>query len=185
MSQILKAHLALNTPHFEESVRFYRAFLGLEPVKLKPGYAKFDVAEPPLNLTLNASTTSCLGALNHLGIQVASTAAVEEAKRRLEAAGLATWEERNTECCYALQDKIWVSDPNGYRWEVFVVKAMTGDSTKTCCGGGGSMTPPEVRGLFGFNPWATGGFFEGVAQPAEADSPRDLKSSQGGVHGTL
>src|SRR5439155_1077870 len=85
MSQTLKAHVALNTPHFEESVRFYRAFLGLEPVKLKPGYAKFDVAEPPLNLTLNASTTSCLGALNHLGIQVASTAAVEEAKRRPEA----------------------------------------------------------------------------------------------------
>ena len=144
MSQILKAHLALNTPHFEESVRFYRAFLGLEPVKLKPGYAKFDVAEPPLNLTLNASTTSCLGALNHLGIQVASTAAVEEAKRRLEAAGLATWEERNADCCYALQDKIWVTDPNGYRWEVFVVKAVTGevtgekgkgkgDTSKPCC----------------------------------------------------
>src|SRR5437870_343399 len=85
MTQILKAHVALNTPHFEESVRFYRAFLGLEPVKLKPGYAKFDVAEPPLNLTLNASTTTCLGALNHLGIQVASTEAVEEAKRRVEA----------------------------------------------------------------------------------------------------
>src|SRR5881396_2896819 len=125
MSQVLKAHVALNTPHFEESVRFYRAFLGLEPVKLKPGYAKFDVAEPPLNLTLNASTTSCLGALNHLGIQVA---------------GLATWEERNTDCCYALQDKIWVSDPNGYRWEVFVVKAVTGEqgggkgnTAKTCC----------------------------------------------------
>src|SRR5437899_3309317 len=90
MSQVLKAHVALNTPHFEESVRFYRAFLGLEPVKLKPGYAKFDVTEPPLNLTLNASTTSCLGALNHLGIQVASTEAVEEAQRRVEAAGLAT-----------------------------------------------------------------------------------------------
>jgi len=134
MSQVLKAHVALNTPHFEESVRFYRAFLGLEPAKLKPGYAKFDVAEPPLNLTLNASTTSCLGALNHLGIQVASTEAVEEAKRRVEAAGLATWEERNTDCCYALQDKIWVTDPNGYRWEVFVVKAgdTQPDVTATC-----------------------------------------------------
>src|SRR2546427_647874 len=88
---------------------------------------------PPLNLTLNASSTSCLGALNHLGIQVASTEAVEQAKRRVEAAGLATWEERNTDCCYALQDKIWVTDPNGYRWEVFVVKAMTGDTTKPCC----------------------------------------------------
>src|SRR2546425_10354298 len=126
MNQILKAHLALNTPHFEESVRFYRAFLGLEPVTLKPGYAKFDVAEPPLNLTLNASSTSCLGALNHLGIQVASTEAVEQAKRRVEAAGLATREERNTDCCYALQDKVWGTDPNGYRWEGFVVTAGTG-----------------------------------------------------------
>ncbi len=118
MSQVLKAHVALNTPHFEESVRFYRAFLGLEPVKLKPGYAKFDVAEPPLNLTLNASTTSCLGALN----------------QRVEAAGLATREERNTDCCYALQDKVWVTDPNGYRWEVFVVKAgdTQPDVTATC-----------------------------------------------------
>src|SRR2546425_11938190 len=142
MSQILKAHLALNTPHFEESVRFYRAFLGLEPVKLKPGYAKFDVAKPPLNLTLNASSTSCLGALNHLGIQVASTAAVGEAKRRLEAAGLATWEERNTDCCYALQDKIWVTDPNGYRWEGFVVKAGTGGGTGGKGKGKGDTSKP-------------------------------------------
>src|SRR5438552_16694819 len=122
MSQILKAHLALNTPHFEESVRFYRAFLGLEPVKLKPGYAKFDVAEPPLNLTLNASTTSCLGALNHLGIQVASTAAVEEAKRRPEAVGLATGAERTPDCGSACQAKFGVRHPNGYRWEGLGVK---------------------------------------------------------------
>src|SRR3989442_5200949 len=127
MTQILKAHLALNTPHFEESVRFYRAFLGLEPVKLKPGYAKFDVAEPPLNLTLNASTTSYLGALNHLGIEVASTEAVEQAKRRVEAAGLATREERNTDCCDALQDKVWGTDPNGYRWGGFGGKSVTGE----------------------------------------------------------
>ena len=122
MSQILKAHVALNTPHFEESVRFYRAFLGLEPVKLKPGYAKFDVAEPGLNLTLNASPDRGVGALNHLGIQVQSTAAVREAAERLKAEGLATFEEENTDCCYALQDKVWVTDPNGYKWEVFVVK---------------------------------------------------------------
>src|SRR2546422_8611111 len=127
MSQILKAHLALNTPHFEESVRFYRTFLGLEPMKLKPGYAKFDVAEPGLNLTLNASSDTGPGALNHLGIQVQSTAAVRQAAEQLKAEGLATFEEENTDCCYALQDKVWVTDPNGYRWEVFVVKV--GDTT--------------------------------------------------------
>ena len=118
----MKVHVALNTPRFDESVRFYRTFLGLEPVKHKPGYAKFDVAEPGLNLTLNASSEVGPGALNHLGIQVASTAAVKEAAARLKTEGLATFEEANVDCCYALQDKIWVTDPNGYKWEVFVVK---------------------------------------------------------------
>ena len=118
----MKVHVALNTPRFDESVRFYRTFLGLEPVKLKPGYAKFDVAEPGLNLTLNASPDRGVGALNHLGIQVQSTGAVREAAERLKAEGLATFEEENTDCCYALQDKVWVTDPNGYKWEVFVVK---------------------------------------------------------------
>jgi catechol 2,3-dioxygenase-like lactoylglutathione lyase family enzyme len=118
----MKVHVALNTPRFDESVRFYRTFLGLEPVKHKPGYAKFDVAEPALNLTLNASPDVGAGALNHLGIQVASTAAVKEAAVRLQREGLATFEEADVDCCYALQDKIWVTDPNGYKWEVFVVK---------------------------------------------------------------
>ena len=117
-----KVHIALNTPRFDESVRFYRTFLGLEPVKHKPGYAKFDVAEPALNLTLNASPDHGAGALNHLGIQVASTAAVRAAADRLKAEGLATFEEADTDCCYALQDKVWVTDPNGYKWEVFVMK---------------------------------------------------------------
>jgi len=119
----VKVHVALNTPRFDESVRFYRTFLGLEPVKLKPGYAKFDVIEPGLNLTLNASKgIDSPGALNHLGIQMQSTDAVKAAAERLKAEGLATFEEENTDCCYALQDKVWVTDPNGYRWEVFVVK---------------------------------------------------------------
>jgi catechol 2,3-dioxygenase-like lactoylglutathione lyase family enzyme len=142
----VKVHVALNTSRFDESVRFYRTFLGLEPVKLKPGYAKFDVTEPGLNLTLNAaSLVESPGALNHLGIQVASTEAVKEAALRLKAEGLATFEEENTDCCYALQDKVWVTDPNGYRWEVFVVKvgdtqpeltAATADAAKpadACC----------------------------------------------------
>lgn len=142
----MKVHVALNTPRFDESVRFYRTFLGLEPVKLKPGYAKFDVAEPALNLTLNASNgIESPGALNHLGIQVASTEAVKDAAQRLQAEGLATFEEENTDCCYALQDKVWVTDPNGYKWEVFVVKvgdtqpqltaasSAAASSTDACC----------------------------------------------------
>lgn len=122
MSQ-LKLHVSLDTPTLDASVAFYRAFLGVEPVKNKPGYAKFDIDTPPLNLTLNESSEPVVaGALNHLGIQVDDTEAVEAAKERLEAAGLATLGERDTDCCYALQDKIWVRDPTGNRWEIFVIK---------------------------------------------------------------
>lgn len=122
MSDTLKVHVALNTPKLEESVAFYRAFFGIEPCKHKPGYAKFDVAEPPLNLTLNEGPVKEQGALSHLGIQVASSEAVTRAAARLKAVGLLTRDERDTDCCYALQDKVWVEDPSGYSWEVFVVK---------------------------------------------------------------
>lgn len=117
-----KVHVALNVNDFDQSVQFYRAFFGLEPVKLKPGYAKFDVSEPVLNLTLNyLGPVKEPGALNHLGVQVNSTEAVLQAKERLKERGLATFDEMGTDCCYALQDKIWVTDPNGDRWEIFVV----------------------------------------------------------------
>jgi catechol 2,3-dioxygenase-like lactoylglutathione lyase family enzyme len=118
----LKFHLALNTEKFSESVMFYKSFFGKEPVKLKPGYAKFEVDDPGLNLTLNEGLVRSKGALNHLGIQVHSTDDVVAATARLKAAGLLTREEVNTDCCYALQDKVWVKDPNGYEWEVFTVK---------------------------------------------------------------
>jgi catechol 2,3-dioxygenase-like lactoylglutathione lyase family enzyme len=118
----LKVHVALNVGKFEESVHFYRAMFGVDPVKWKPGYAKFDIAEPGLNLTLNKGPVSDRGALNHLGIQVPTTAHVLQARERLQKAELITADEMNVECCYALQDKIWVTDPNGYRWEIFTVK---------------------------------------------------------------
>ena len=117
-----KLHLALDTEEFDRSVEFYRAFLDTDPVKLKPGYAKFDVDEPPLNLTLNQGKVGTPSGINHFGVQVGSTEAVKAAVTRLEQAGLVTFEEADTDCCYALQDKVWVTDPNGYRWEVFVVK---------------------------------------------------------------
>ena len=123
MTSQLKVHVALNVNDLEESVKFYRAMFGVDPVKFKPGYAKFDIAEPSLNLTLNhGAEVKERGALNHLGIQVSGTEQVIAAKERFKEAGLATFDEMNTECCYALQDKVWVTDPNGYRWEVFVVK---------------------------------------------------------------
>src|SRR5262245_27790387 len=117
-----KLHLALNVNNLEESLAFYRALWGVEPVKVRRGYAKFDVAEPGVNLTLNENPVKEAGGLNHLGVQVDSTEAVTEMQKRWEERGLKiALEEKQTSCCYAVQDKAWVVDPNGYRWEVFVV----------------------------------------------------------------
>lgn len=116
-----KLHISLDVTDLERSLAFYRAFFGVEPVKLKPDYAKFDLAEPAVNFTLNVRPFTPGGALNHLGIQVEDSRLVHEAQARLQAAGLLTTEELNTTCCYALQDKIWVQDPDGHDWEVFHV----------------------------------------------------------------
>lgn len=120
---VLKMHVALNATNIEKSVAFYRAMFGVEPVKYKADYAKFDITNPALNLTLNlAEKVHTGGALSHLGIQVDSTQAVQAAIQRFQEAGLALFTEENTDCCYAIQDKVWVTDPDGNRWEVFVVK---------------------------------------------------------------
>ena len=118
-----KVHIGLNVGDVERSVNFYRAMFGMDPVKWKPGYAKFDITEPPLNLTLNYSgEVMHKGALNHLGIEVQDTSQVLAAKKRFADAGLLTIGEMNVDCCFALQDKVWVTDPDGNRWEIFTVK---------------------------------------------------------------
>src|SRR5262245_41265727 len=119
--QALKAHLALNVKDVVASLEFYRKLLGLEPSKVRTAYAKFDVHNPPLNLTLNEHSFGDRGALSHLGIQVASTDDVLAIRERWTEAGLLTRHEMHTSCCYALQDKTWVRDPDGNEWEVFVV----------------------------------------------------------------
>jgi catechol 2,3-dioxygenase-like lactoylglutathione lyase family enzyme len=117
----LKTHLAINVRDVDESVGFYKKMFGIEPSKVRTGYAKFDVANPPLNFTLNQVPFAGTGALSHLGIQVATTEDVVAMKTRWETAGLVAREEMQTTCCYALQDKAWVRDPDGNEWEVFVV----------------------------------------------------------------
>src|SRR5688572_30293752 len=117
----LKAHLALNVHNVERSIEFYRKMLGIEPSKVRTGYAKFDVQNPPLNLTINQGVVRERGALSHLGIQVASTEDVLNTRRRWIDQGLITRDEMQTNCCYAKQDKTWVRDPDGNEWEVFVV----------------------------------------------------------------
>jgi catechol-2,3-dioxygenase len=117
----LKAHLALNVRNVVNSTDFYQKMLGIEPSKVRTGYAKFDVQNPPLNLTLNQVAFNERGALSHLGIQVASTEDVLAMRKKWADSGLVTRDEMQTNCCYATQDKTWVRDPDGNEWEVFVV----------------------------------------------------------------
>jgi catechol 2,3-dioxygenase-like lactoylglutathione lyase family enzyme len=131
--QALKAHLALNVRSVERSADFYQKMFGIEPSKVRTGYAKFDVENPPLNLTLNEVPFTDSGALSHLGIQVASTDDVLAMRERWADAGLVTRDEMATNCCYALQDKTWVRDPDGNNWEAFVVLTDNLPETNFCC----------------------------------------------------
>lgn len=131
--EVLKAHVALNVRSVEESIDFYRKMLGIEPSKVRAGYAKFDVENPPLNLTLNQSAFRERGALSHMGLQVASTEDVLMMRERWHEAGLLTRDEMQTSCCYALQDKTWVHDPDGNEWEAFVVLEDNLAESSACC----------------------------------------------------
>ena len=139
-AQALKAHLALNVRSVERSVEFYQKMLGLEPSKQRPGYAKFDVENPPLNLTLNEVPFTERGALSHLGIQLATTEDVLSMRRNWLDAGLDTRDEMGTNCCYALQNKTWVQDPDGNEWEAFVVLEDNLATTSACCAPGLAAT---------------------------------------------
>lgn len=122
-----RVQLALNVSNLEESIVFYSTLFGVEPHKRRPGYANFAIAEPPLKLVLIEVTeaergSGVQGALNHLGVEVESSSDVEASADRLKVAGLATFDERDTTCCFALQDKVWVHDPAGAPWEIYTVK---------------------------------------------------------------
>jgi len=138
----LKAHLAINVHDVTASIEFYRKLFGIEPSKVRSGYAKFDLANPLLNFTLNQRPFHDAGALSHLGIQVRSTGDVLAMREQWHERGLITRDEMQTNCCYATQDKTWVKDPDGNEWEVFVVlednlpeQAEEPDSccTPVCC----------------------------------------------------
>ncbi len=129
----LKAHISLNVKDVSKSVEFYQKLFGIEPLKVRQGYAKFDVQNPPLNLALNEVSFKERGALSHLGIQVATTEDVLEIKKIWEQKGLKTKDEMQTDCCYALQDKTWVNDPDGNGWEVFVVLKDNLSESSSCC----------------------------------------------------
>jgi catechol 2,3-dioxygenase-like lactoylglutathione lyase family enzyme len=118
----MKPHLAITVSDVDRSLPFYSALLDSEPAKVRPGYVKFEPDDPGIVLTLvQGERSDELGAFNHGGIKVTSSDAVLATRLRLQQAGLATFDEMDTECCYARQDKIWVRDPDGTPWEVFTV----------------------------------------------------------------
>jgi catechol 2,3-dioxygenase-like lactoylglutathione lyase family enzyme len=116
-----RVQLALNVNDIDEAVSFYTKLFGTEPAKRKPGYANFAITEPPLKLVLLENPGQG-GTLNHLGVEVADPDAVDAEQARLAGAGLAAVDERDTTCCYARQDKFWVTGaPGGERWEIYTV----------------------------------------------------------------
>lgn len=145
---VLKAHLAIKVRDVERSIEFYRKMFGIEPSKVRSGYAKFDVQTPPLNFTLNQAPFNDSGALSHMGIQVESTADVLALRQKWADAGLYTRDEMQTDCCYATQDKTWVRDPDGNEWEAFVVLVdnlpeMQPQGVSNCCGPNCCESPQE------------------------------------------
>jgi catechol 2,3-dioxygenase-like lactoylglutathione lyase family enzyme len=135
-----RIQLALNVDDLDTSIAFYSTLFGTEPAKIRPGYANFAVADPPLKLVLIENPGEG-GTLNHLGVEVTDVYAVDAEQTRLAAEGMSSIDERGTTCCYARQDKFWVEGaPNGERWEVYTVLADSATFSaeqpegSTCCG---------------------------------------------------
>jgi catechol 2,3-dioxygenase-like lactoylglutathione lyase family enzyme len=139
-----RVQLALNVPDLNQAVDFYSTLFATEPAKIRPGYANFAIADPPLKLVLIEGHGQP-GTLNHLGVEVASTAEVAAATDRLGGHGLSTVTEDNVSCCYAVQDKVWIDAPGGEPWEIYTVLAdaempagqLRGDEASEaglCCG---------------------------------------------------
>jgi catechol 2,3-dioxygenase-like lactoylglutathione lyase family enzyme len=138
-----RVQLALNVDELDAAIDFYSKLFATEPAKVRPGYANFAIAEPPLKLVL-IETPGRGGTLNHLGVEVRSTDDVASAQERLGAAGLTTIVEDRVTCCHALQDKVWVEGPAGEPWEIYTVLAdvempggqlriVDADTGATCC----------------------------------------------------
>jgi catechol 2,3-dioxygenase-like lactoylglutathione lyase family enzyme len=139
-----RLQLALNVSDLGQAVDFYTKLFSSPPAKVRPGYANFAIADPPLKLVLiehaDDRGTGVAGALNHLGVEVEAPAEVAQASARLAADGLETLDQEATTCCYAVQDKVWVEDPDATPWEIYTVLAdapvesgLAGDGT--CCAG--------------------------------------------------
>lgn len=140
-----RVHIGLAVSDLRRSRAFYEALLGSPATKVRPGYVKFEPRDPSVNLSLNevSDAKPSGGPATHYGVQVKSSRAVQEAVSRLAGAGLVTATEEKATCCYAVQDKAWATDPDGNRWEVFVVldadAAERKDDRSSCCATGSTQ----------------------------------------------
>jgi catechol 2,3-dioxygenase-like lactoylglutathione lyase family enzyme len=141
-----RVQLALRVADLEGSVAFYTRLFGAEPAKRRPGYANFAISEPPLKLVLIEGQPGEPTRMDHLGVEVETAEEVTAATARLAAEGLATATEEDTACCYAVQDKVWVTGPGQEPWEVYVVKgdadAFDKAAGSACCAPTASTTDP-------------------------------------------
>src|ERR1700742_3344927 len=148
-----RVQLALRVADLEGSIAFYSKLFGAEPAKRRPGYANFAITEPPLKLVLIEGTAGEPTRMDHLGVEVETTDEVTAATSRLAAEGLATATEEDTACCYAVQDKVWVTGPGDEPWEVYVVKSdadvLDKAESSVCCAPGGTATAAEARSAGG------------------------------------
>jgi len=133
-------HLALTAQNLEASIDFYKQLFDAEPTKIRTGYAKWDLAEPSLNLAINQGKgeSASSGGVSHFGIQVKSSSQLQHHLTRLQTAGLVKYQEDETACCYARQDKFWVQDPDGHKIEFFLVTEAdvveNDEKYRACCG---------------------------------------------------
>jgi catechol 2,3-dioxygenase-like lactoylglutathione lyase family enzyme len=140
-----RVQLALNVDNMDDAVDFYRTLFRTEPAKRRPDYANFVIADPPLKLVLISGGGHVPGGLNHLGVEVESTDEVAAARERLVSDDLLTSTEDGVTCCFAVQDKVWATSPDGVPWEIYTVLAdadamgaepVEGKSAGSdCCGG--------------------------------------------------
>lgn len=158
-----RVQLALNVEDIDQAIAFYSKLFATEPAKVRPGYANFAIAEPPLKLVLIEGKGQG-GTLNHLGVEVETAAEVAAATARLRDEGLPTATEDNVSCCYAVQDKVWVDDPSGAPWEIYTVLADVEMPN-------GQLRTVEPDGAVCCGPVSTGscGIAE-AAEPASADA---------------
>ena len=143
-----RVQLALRVADLDASIAFYSKLFAAEPAKRRPGYANFAIAEPPLKLVLIEGVPGEATRLDHLGVEVETTDEVAAATGRLAAEGLATATEEDTACCYAVQDKVWVTGPGAEPWEVYVVKSDSDVRDKAassvCCTPAGQAGPEPI-----------------------------------------